>query len=59
MTQTLSTGNVVVDQPSPGVLLVRVSGDCRDQSHRPWLSVVREMLDKIPETKSLSFETSG
>ena len=59
MTGTASNPNLVVEQESPGVLRVRLSGNSREQSEAPSVKVVREALDQAPGVKSLSFESAG
>ena len=59
MTGTASRANLVVEQESPGVLLVRLSGNCRDQTEPPGVKVVREALDQAAGVKTLSFESAG
>jgi phospholipid/cholesterol/gamma-HCH transport system permease protein len=59
MTGTGSSTNLVVEQPSPGVLQVRLTGNSREQSEPFSVKVVREALDQAPGVKSLSFESSG
>ncbi len=59
MTLTASKANLVVEQASPGVLLVRLSGDFREQTERPSAEVVRDALNQPPGVKSLSFESAG
>lgn len=58
MTATPSSANLVVEQESPGVLLVRLSGDGREQGIRASELLVREALN-APGTKSLSFESAS
>jgi phospholipid/cholesterol/gamma-HCH transport system permease protein len=48
-----------VEQESPGVLLLRLSGNCREQSEAPSITVVCEALSHPAGVKSLSFESSG
>jgi len=59
MTETASNVNLVVEQQSPGVLLIHLSGNYREQSGPPGLEVVRQALSRAPVAKSLSFESSG
>jgi phospholipid/cholesterol/gamma-HCH transport system permease protein len=51
--------NLVVEQESPGLLLVRLSGNFRELSQPLDINVVREALDQGPGVKSLSFESAG
>lgn len=55
MIATVSSPAVTVEQASPGVLLVRLSGDAREP---PSVDTVREALDRSPEVKALSFESA-
>ena len=56
---TTPHANLAVQQESPGVLLIRLSGNCREQSQALSVKVVREALDQSPEVRSLSFEAAG
>src|SRR5208283_1260199 len=58
MTATASIPNLVVERPSPGVLLARVSGNWREGPTLP-SEVVRETLSKEPSVKSVEFDTAG
>jgi len=58
MTATPSSANLFVEQESPGALLVRLSGDGRDQGIRASELRVHEALN-TPGTKSLSFESAS
>ena len=58
MTATASIPNLVVERPSPGVLLARVSGNWREGPTLPG-EVVRETLSKEPSVKSVEFDTAG
>src|SRR6266496_4144306 len=51
--------NLIVEQKPPGVLLVRLSGNCREQNESPSLKVVREALEQTPGVTSLMFESSA
>src|ERR1043166_6642848 len=59
MTGTASNANLVAELESPGVLLVRLSGNYRDQREPPNVEVVRTALDQSPGVKSLSFESES
>ena len=59
MTEMTSNTNLIVEQKPPGVLLVRLSGNCREQNESPSLKVVREALDQAPGVTSLMFESSA
>jgi phospholipid/cholesterol/gamma-HCH transport system permease protein len=59
MTGTASNANLVVEQASPGEVLVRLSGNSREQSSPPNVKVVAEALDQTPEVKSLSFDSAA
>ena len=48
----------MVEQPSPEMLLVRLSGDGRELE-TPELKTVREALDRSPGIKSVSFGVAG
>ena len=58
MTTTASIPNLVVERPSPGVLLARVSGNWREGPTLPGVGVVRETLGKEPSVKSVEFDTA-
>ncbi|HMJ64380.1 MAG TPA: hypothetical protein VK615_03425, partial [Candidatus Binatia bacterium] len=51
--------NLVVEQASPGVLLVRLLGNWREQREVPSVKAIHEALSQGPEVKSLSFESAG
>jgi phospholipid/cholesterol/gamma-HCH transport system permease protein len=59
MTGATSNANLVVAQASPGVVLVQVSGNYREQKEAPNIRVVGEVLNQAPEVKLLSFESAG
>jgi phospholipid/cholesterol/gamma-HCH transport system permease protein len=59
MIATGSNSNLVIEQMSPGLLLVRLSGDCREQGESPSMSVVREALSRTAGVNSLSFESAS
>lgn len=58
MTATASIPNLVIERPSPGVLLARVSGNWREGPTLPG-EVVREILSKQPSAKFVEFDTAG
>src|SRR6266478_3354088 len=58
MTATPSSASLVVDQESPGVLLVRLSGNGREQGIRASEMLVQAALS-APGAKSLSFESAN
>ncbi len=58
MTATPSSASLVVDQESPGALLVRLSGNGREQGIRASEMLVQEALS-APGAKSLSFESAN
>ena len=59
MAAAASSLHLALEQPSPGALLVRLSGDSREQGERPDLEIIRQALDRTNEVKSLSFESAG
>ena len=59
MTEMTSNTNLIVEQKPPGVLLVRLSGNCREQNESPSLKVVREALEQTPGVTSLMFESAS
>ncbi len=59
MTEMTSNPNLIVEQKPPGVILVRLSGNCREQNESPSLKVVREALEQTPGVTSLMFESSA
>jgi phospholipid/cholesterol/gamma-HCH transport system permease protein len=59
MTGSVSDPNLVVEQTSPGSLVVRLSGNYRQHSGLANIDPVRGALDQAPGIKSLSFESTG
>ena len=59
MTGLASSFNLVVEERASDVLLVKLSGECREQSEPLGIEVVREALDHAKGTKVLSFESAG
>jgi phospholipid/cholesterol/gamma-HCH transport system permease protein len=59
MTGTASNANLVVEHESPVALLVRLSGNSREQREAPNVKIVREALDQTTGVKLLSFESAG
>ena len=59
MTGLASSFNLVVEERASDVLLVKLSGDSREQSESLGIEVVREALDHAKGTKVLSFECAG
>src|SRR5260221_11998887 len=59
MTGPASSFRLVVEDRASGVLLVKLSGDSREQSEALSIEVVREALDHAKGTKVLSFESGG
>ena len=59
MTGLASSFNVVVEERASDALLVKLSGDSREQSEPLGIEVVREALDHAKGTKVLSFESAG
>src|SRR6266404_824753 len=56
---TGTTGNLVMEQESPGLMLVRLSGNSRQQSEPPSIKAVREALNQATGVKSLAFECAS
>src|SRR5205809_22799 len=59
MTGLASSFKLVVEERASDVLLVKLSGDSREQSEPLGIEVVREALDHAKGTKVLSFESAG
>ena len=59
MTEMTSNPNLIVEQKPPGVLLVRLSGNCREQDESPSLKVVRDALEQTPGVTSLMFKSAA
>src|SRR5258707_645871 len=59
MTGPALSFRLVVEDRASGVLLVKLSGDSREQSEPLGIEVVREALDHAKGTKVLSFESAG
>jgi hypothetical protein len=61
MTEIISPFNLAAEMVSPGALLVKLSGDSRDQSEplNASVGVVREALHQSTQTRLLSFESAG
>src|SRR6266852_7361146 len=59
MTGLASSFNLVVEERASDALLVKLSGDSREQSKPLGIEVVREALDHAKGTKVLSFESAG
>jgi phospholipid/cholesterol/gamma-HCH transport system permease protein len=59
MVRAASNPNLAIERGPDGGLLIRLSGDYREQSEMPSLGSVREALDQTPGVKSLSFESAG
>ena len=59
MTALASSFKLVVEERASDVLLVKLSGECREQSEPLGIEVVREALDHAKGTKVLSFECAG
>src|SRR5882672_728186 len=61
MTEIISRFNLAVEMVSPGALLVKLSGDSRDQSEplNASVGVVREALHQSAQARLLSFESAG
>jgi phospholipid/cholesterol/gamma-HCH transport system permease protein len=58
MARVAANSNLAVEQEPAGVLLVRLSGNYREQREWPSVSTVRKALE-IPGSKALSFESAG
>src|ERR1044072_6653706 len=50
--------NPAIEQSSPGVMLIRVTGDWRAQRETPSSEHVRQALDQASGVKSLLFEVA-
>src|SRR5258708_6666544 len=59
MTGLASSFKLVVEERASDALLVKLSGDSRQQSEPLGIEVVREALDHAKGTKVLSFESAG
>src|SRR6266566_1374104 len=59
MTGLASSFKLVVEERASDALLVKLSGDSREQSELLGIEVVREALDHAKGTKVLSFESAG
>ncbi len=59
MTGLASSFNLVIEERASDALLVKLSGDSREQSEPLGIEVVREALDHAKGTKVLSFESAG
>src|SRR5882724_12067109 len=59
MTGLASSFKLVVEERASDALLVKLSGDSREQSEPLGIEVVREALDHAKGTKVLSFESAG
>ena len=59
MTGLASSFKLVVEERASDVLLVKLSGDSREQSEPLGIEVVREALDHAKGTKVLLFESAG
>src|SRR5216117_3386646 len=59
MTALASSFKLVVEERASDTLLVKLSGDSREQSEPLGIEVVREALDHAKGTKVLSFESAG
>ena len=59
MTGLAPSFNLVVEERASDALLVKLSGDSREQSEPLDIEVVREALDHATGTKVLSFESAG
>jgi phospholipid/cholesterol/gamma-HCH transport system permease protein len=59
MTDATANASVTVEQPSPDVLLVRLSGNFREQAQAPKLSIVGDALAQSQSAKSMSFNSAA
>jgi len=59
MIGTTSNANFETKEESPGVLVIRLSGNFRDQTKPPSVDDVREALNQLPAAKSVAFESAG
>ena len=59
MTGQASRFNLVVEEQVPDCLLIRLSGDSREQSAPLGTGVVREALDRAKGARALLFESAG
>ena len=59
MTGLASSFKLVVEERASDALLVKLSGDSREQSESLSIEVVREALDHAKGIKVLSFESAG
>jgi phospholipid/cholesterol/gamma-HCH transport system permease protein len=59
MPVTASSPNLVVERPTPDVLLARISGNWRDPPRPPGMEIIRQALGENPSVKSLEFDTVG
>jgi len=59
MIGTTSNANFVMKEESPGVLVVQLSGNYREQGKFPSIEDVREALNLLPEAKSVAFESAA
>src|SRR5438552_5499040 len=59
MTGLASSFKLVVEERASDALLVKLSGDSREQSEPLGIEIVREALDHAKGTKVLSFESAG
>jgi phospholipid/cholesterol/gamma-HCH transport system permease protein len=58
VTETASSPNLAVEQTSPGVLRVRLSGDWRVQSGLPGVEIIRHALSETTAMKALEFDVT-
>jgi phospholipid/cholesterol/gamma-HCH transport system permease protein len=54
-----SNSGLAIEQAAAGVLLIRLSGNFREQSEAPKVEAVRDALEKSPSVKALTFESAG
>jgi phospholipid/cholesterol/gamma-HCH transport system permease protein len=59
MLEAVSSANLVAERGVPGVLMVRLSGNWRQQHTLPDVEIIRQALSEGPPVKSLEFDTTG
>jgi phospholipid/cholesterol/gamma-HCH transport system permease protein len=59
MADAPANASVTVEQPSPEVLLVRLSGNFREKTQAAKLSIVSDALAQSQSVKSMSFDSSA
>jgi len=59
MADVTSRSNLIIEQRSPDVLLVRVSGDWRQPTEHPGIEVIQQALTDNQSVKSVEFDTTN